>query len=87
MPDDDRLDDWWQEPSGPASTTPGDVVRLRDGRVGKVVEVHWIGRSWEAHCDTDRGMECHLDSEVAVVTDQDSVAAAADLRGPLHPPG
>lgn len=82
----DAEEEWWLEnvahdPEGPPTARPGDVVRLADNRLGKVVHVSWIGTLWEAHCDTDRGMECHDDDSLTVLDDEASKAAAAMLRG------
>jgi len=79
---------WWLEnvahdPDEPAKVKAGDVVRLPDDRVGKVVMVAWLGTTWEAHCDTDRGMECLDDSSLRIAEDDEAKAAAANLRGPL----
>ena len=83
----DEEDRWLEEvahdPVEPATVRSGDVVRLPDGRLGKVVLVAWLGTMWEAHCDTDRGMECHDDAGLIVLVDEESKAAAAGLRGPL----
>jgi hypothetical protein len=80
-------DRWLEEvpndPEVPATVRAGDVVRLPDGCLGKVVLVAWVGTMWEAHCDTDRGVECHDDSTLVVLADEESKAAAARLRGPL----
>jgi hypothetical protein len=83
----DEEDRWLEEvthdPEEPATARAGDVVRLPDGRLGKVVMVAWLGTVWEAYCDTDRGMECYDDAGLIVLVDEESKAAAAGLRGPL----
>ena len=82
----DEEDRWLEEvahdPEQPATVRAGDGVRLPDGRLGKVVLVAWLGTMWEAHCDTDRGVECHDDATLVVLTDEEAKAAAG-LRGPL----
>ena len=83
----DEEDRWLQEaanePEEPSTVRAGDVVRLPDGRLGKVVLVTWLGTMWEAHCDTHRGMECHHDAGLTVLLDEEAKAAARDLRGSL----
>jgi hypothetical protein len=77
------LEEVAHDPEEPATARAGDVVRLPDGRLGKVVMVAWLGTVWEAYCDTDRGMECYDDAGLIVLVDEESKAAAAGLRGPL----